>query len=280
MTLAPELPGALDAIRLVVDAGAAAAVGHTGADCDGHARPPSTPGATILTHAFNAMPGLHHRDPGPVAAAASDPRVILEVIADGVHLHPEVVAHRVRRGAGPGRARHRRDGGGRHSRRPLRPRRARRRGRRRRGPAAAGRRDRRLDADTGCALCRCAVAAPEVPARSRRWRRLDRRARRAPIGRGDDLGHGCSGAAFAADAVLLSSAPRGARASWTRGRRRTSSVSSRRRHGVRHRWIGARDRLSECVFPRNGSRRPDRDLNKRHRHQRRLRRSSHRSETR
>jgi N-acetylglucosamine-6-phosphate deacetylase len=90
VTLAPELPGGLDAIRLVVDSGAAAAIGHTGADyalCESA----FDAGATILTHAFNAMPGLHHRDPGPVAAAASDPRVTLEIIADGVHLHPDIV---------------------------------------------------------------------------------------------------------------------------------------------------------------------------------------------
>jgi N-acetylglucosamine-6-phosphate deacetylase len=90
VTLAPELPGGLDAIRLVVGAGAAAAVGHTGAGFDA-CEAAFDAGATILTHAFNAMPGLHHRDPGPVGAAASDPRVTLEVIADGVHLHPEVV---------------------------------------------------------------------------------------------------------------------------------------------------------------------------------------------
>jgi N-acetylglucosamine-6-phosphate deacetylase len=47
------------------------------------------------------MPGLHHRDPGPVAAAAADPRVTLEVIADGVHLHPGIV--RIAFAAAPGR---------------------------------------------------------------------------------------------------------------------------------------------------------------------------------
>ena len=100
VTLAPELPGGLGAIRTVVAAGAAAAVGHTGAD-DRLSRQAFDAGATILTHAFNAMPGLHHRDPGPVGAAASDPRVILEVIADGVHLHPDVV--RIAFAAAPGR---------------------------------------------------------------------------------------------------------------------------------------------------------------------------------
>jgi N-acetylglucosamine-6-phosphate deacetylase len=100
VTLAPELPGALHAIRLIVAAGAAAAVGHTGADLS-QTRAAFAAGATILTHAFNAMPGLHHRDPGPVAAAAADPRVTLEVIADGVHLHPEIV--RIAFAAAPGR---------------------------------------------------------------------------------------------------------------------------------------------------------------------------------
>jgi N-acetylglucosamine-6-phosphate deacetylase len=100
VTLAPELPGALHAIRLIVAAGAAAAVGHTGADLT-QTRAAFAAGATILTHAFNAMPGLHHRDPGPVAAAAADPRVTLEVIADGVHLHPEIL--RIAFAAAPGR---------------------------------------------------------------------------------------------------------------------------------------------------------------------------------
>ena len=100
VTLAPELPGGLDAIRHVVGAGAAAAVGHTAADL-ATTQAAFDAGATILTHAFNAMPGLHHRGPGPVAAATADPRVTLEVIADGVHLHPEIV--RLAFAAAPGR---------------------------------------------------------------------------------------------------------------------------------------------------------------------------------
>ncbi|BDV29941.1 N-acetylglucosamine-6-phosphate deacetylase [Microbacterium terricola] len=100
ITLAPELPGGLDAIGRIVEAGVVAAVGHTAAAYD-LCRAAFDAGATVLTHAFNAMPGLHHRDPGPVAAAAGDPRVTLEVIADGVHLHPEIV--RLAFAAAPGR---------------------------------------------------------------------------------------------------------------------------------------------------------------------------------
>lgn len=90
ITLAPELPGGLDAVRAVVAGGAAAAVGHTGAD-DDTVRAAFDAGATILTHAFNAMHGIHHREPGPVLTAAADRRVTVEAIADGVHLHPHVV---------------------------------------------------------------------------------------------------------------------------------------------------------------------------------------------
>lgn len=100
VTMAPELPGGLEAIRAIVASGAATAVGHTGADA-ALCREAFDAGATILTHAFNAMPGLHHREPGPVGAAAADPRVTLEVIADGVHLHPDVV--RLVFGMAPGR---------------------------------------------------------------------------------------------------------------------------------------------------------------------------------
>jgi N-acetylglucosamine-6-phosphate deacetylase len=100
MTLAPELPGGLHAVRAVVAAGGAAAVGHTSATL-AETRAAFDAGATILTHAFNAMPGLGHRDPGPVGAAASDPRVTLEVIADGVHLAPEIV--RIAFAIAPGR---------------------------------------------------------------------------------------------------------------------------------------------------------------------------------
>jgi N-acetylglucosamine-6-phosphate deacetylase len=90
VTIAPELPGGYDAIRQIVAAGAAAAVGHTSADA-GVAVAAFEAGASILTHAFNAMPGIHHRAPGPVLVAAADHRVVLEAIADDVHLDPHVI---------------------------------------------------------------------------------------------------------------------------------------------------------------------------------------------
>jgi N-acetylglucosamine-6-phosphate deacetylase len=88
-TLAPELPGGLDLIDRLVGEGVVAAIGHTDADYDeaaaGFAR-----GATLLTHAYNGMRPLHHREPGPVAAAL-DAGATLEVINDQVHVHPAAV---------------------------------------------------------------------------------------------------------------------------------------------------------------------------------------------
>jgi len=90
VTIAPELPGGLDAVRRIVGFGAAAAVGHTDADRS-FTSAAFDAGATILTHAFNAMRGLHHRETGPVGAAIADDRVTIELIADGVHVHPDVM---------------------------------------------------------------------------------------------------------------------------------------------------------------------------------------------
>lgn len=90
VTLAPELPGADAAIRHFVDAGVVVAVGHTDATYQ-QTRHAISLGATVGTHLFNAMPPLHHREPGPVLALLRDPRVTVELIAEGVHLHPDVV---------------------------------------------------------------------------------------------------------------------------------------------------------------------------------------------
>lgn len=101
VTLAPELPGADAAIRRFVDAGVVVALGHTDATY-GQARHAVALGATVGTHLFNAMPPLHHREPGPALALLRDPRVTVELIADGVHLHPDVV-HTVIEAAGADR---------------------------------------------------------------------------------------------------------------------------------------------------------------------------------
>ncbi|WP_375399563.1 N-acetylglucosamine-6-phosphate deacetylase [uncultured Amnibacterium sp.] len=91
VTVAPELPGAIDAIRRFVAGGVRVAVGHTTADAE-TARAAFGAGASILTHTYNAMPPLLHRAPGPVGVAIMDTGVTLELIADGLHVHPILVA--------------------------------------------------------------------------------------------------------------------------------------------------------------------------------------------
>ena len=89
VTLAPELDGGIDAVRQIAGAGVVAAIGHTDATYD-VAREALDAGARLGTHLFNAMRPLHHRDPGPVGALLDAP-VDVELIADGVHLHPAVL---------------------------------------------------------------------------------------------------------------------------------------------------------------------------------------------
>jgi N-acetylglucosamine-6-phosphate deacetylase len=91
LTIAPELPNAMDAIDVLVENGVTIAIGHTEAGFD-VAREAFDRGARIVTHVFNAMPGIHHRAPGPVVAAFEDDRVTLELILDGEHVHPDVAA--------------------------------------------------------------------------------------------------------------------------------------------------------------------------------------------
>jgi N-acetylglucosamine-6-phosphate deacetylase len=90
VTLAPELPGGLDAVRRLSALGVVAAIGHTDATYD-QARAALDAGASVGTHLFNAMRGLHHREPGPVTALLEHPDAYVELIADGVHLHPAVL---------------------------------------------------------------------------------------------------------------------------------------------------------------------------------------------
>lgn len=90
VTLAPELPGALETIGTLVDHGVVAAVGHTDADAD-QFRAAVDAGARMVTHLCNAMRPVHHRAPGPIVTALNDPRVTVELIADGVHVDPAVL---------------------------------------------------------------------------------------------------------------------------------------------------------------------------------------------
>ncbi|MFJ2582147.1 N-acetylglucosamine-6-phosphate deacetylase [Kitasatospora aureofaciens] len=90
VTLAPELPGGLDSVRMLADLGVIAAVGHTDSDYATTLEAVDA-GATVATHLFNAMPAIAHRAPGPIVALLEDERVTVELINDGVHLHPSVL---------------------------------------------------------------------------------------------------------------------------------------------------------------------------------------------
>lgn len=90
VTLAPELPGALAAVDLLVARGVRVAVGHTDATA-AQTRAALSHGATVATHLFNGMRPLHHREPGPVLAICEDRSVFAELIADGHHLAADVL---------------------------------------------------------------------------------------------------------------------------------------------------------------------------------------------
>ncbi|MEU2271507.1 N-acetylglucosamine-6-phosphate deacetylase [Streptomyces olindensis] len=87
VTLATELPGGTDSVRLLAEHGVIAAIGHTDATYEQTVEAIDA-GATVATHLFNAMPPLGHRTPGPIAALLEDDRITVELINDGTHLHP------------------------------------------------------------------------------------------------------------------------------------------------------------------------------------------------
>jgi N-acetylglucosamine-6-phosphate deacetylase len=91
VTLAPELPRALDVARELVAAGVVVSAGHSSASAE-EATGAIDAGVAAVTHLFNAMGPLHHRDPGLAGVALSDERVRVSAIADGIHLHPATVA--------------------------------------------------------------------------------------------------------------------------------------------------------------------------------------------
>ncbi|QIJ63364.1 N-acetylglucosamine-6-phosphate deacetylase [Streptomyces sp. JB150] len=101
VTLATELPGGIDSVRLLADHGVIAAIGHTDATYEQTVEAIEA-GATVATHLFNAMPALGHRAPGPIAALLEDERVTVELINDGTHLHPAALELAFRH-AGPSR---------------------------------------------------------------------------------------------------------------------------------------------------------------------------------
>ena len=87
--LAPELPGAVEFVEKAKEV-CTVSVAHTDSDYD-HAKAVFDAGATHLTHLFNTMPGIHHRNPGVIPAAVENPNVRAELICDGYHVHPASV---------------------------------------------------------------------------------------------------------------------------------------------------------------------------------------------
>ena len=95
ITLAPELPGSEALVRTAALRGVKTAVGHSGADFD-LLREASTWGINQGSHLFNAMKGIHHRDPGTAGALLAMNRFYVQIIADGHHLHPAMLRITVR----------------------------------------------------------------------------------------------------------------------------------------------------------------------------------------
>lgn len=99
VTLAPELPGGLEAVQRLRRAAVLVSAGHSGASYE-QGQAAIAAGVRFGTHLFNAMPMLHHRRPGLAAALLSDRRVVIGLVADGVHVHPAVLGL-VARARGP-----------------------------------------------------------------------------------------------------------------------------------------------------------------------------------
>ena len=91
MTFAPEVEGGLDLAAELNRNGWIASIGHTSADVE-TLHKAFAAGARHMTHFYNAMTGLHHRDVGAVGWALTNPDVTFDIIADGIHVHPEMLA--------------------------------------------------------------------------------------------------------------------------------------------------------------------------------------------
>ena len=90
MTLAPELDGALPLIRELARRGVVTCAAHSQAKAE-HVHAAADAGLTQITHLFNAQSPLHHREPGVTGAGLADDRILVQVIADGIHLHPDIL---------------------------------------------------------------------------------------------------------------------------------------------------------------------------------------------
>lgn len=90
VTLAPEQPGAMEVIRRLTREEIVAACGHTDASYDDISLAADA-GLSHAVHTFNAMRGLHHREPGALGAVLTDRRIYAELIADGLHVHPACI---------------------------------------------------------------------------------------------------------------------------------------------------------------------------------------------
>ena len=90
VTIAPEMPGAIDFIKYLDKQKIIVSVGHTNATYV-QVQAAIQAGLSHVTHTFNAMRELHHREPGVVGAALTSPELTVEVIADGIHVHPVVL---------------------------------------------------------------------------------------------------------------------------------------------------------------------------------------------
>ncbi len=98
VTLAPELAGGVEAVRVIVDHGSVAALGHTDAQYEVAAAALDA-GASQATHLGNGMRPLHHREPGVLLAVLERDGVVLELINDGIHLHDAVTSALLRSAA-------------------------------------------------------------------------------------------------------------------------------------------------------------------------------------
>ncbi len=90
LTIAPELSGSLEIFQILLDLDVVISLGHSLADAEISAKA-FDQGASMVTHAFNAMPGIHHRSPGLLGEAIDNGNIFIGVIADGLHVHPKII---------------------------------------------------------------------------------------------------------------------------------------------------------------------------------------------